>query len=178
MITNGLLITILSSYLLVIRYSSITMSQLLFLTSLIVLTPVIISLIKKNDTTSIIPTFQQVAEYEKEKMGDEWIRQRKANEIVRILVGTLLFLQAFYWRFTAEIAYDKQTFPVIFIITVAVMIMVNISLYIHIRKVDRAHSQTELQGYTKKSNFMSAVVMLSITIFVFLLSIIFVAYSS
>ncbi|WP_211277454.1 hypothetical protein [Ureibacillus manganicus] len=112
-----------------------------------------------------------MAIYEKQKMGKEWYKQRKVSYIWSLVLSCILFLQSFTNRgYTGNVV--QLDFKLMIIMTFVFLTMLNISLMIHNRKVDRSVSELDMKGYTWKSNIIAvaigivfAFVMIFFTIF-------------
>ncbi|MFD1739443.1 hypothetical protein ACFSCX_23460 [Bacillus salitolerans] len=166
---NVMIVTVSIIYFIVIRTFGATQAQVFVILGIILLCQAVYGLGKGNSTKSFIPIFEKVAIYEREKMGKEWDKQRKTSSIMNLFLGALMFFQAFINRDSD--AYFHQI-EVGFILFFGFMIvaLVNIGLFIHIRKVDRSHSIEELKGYTRKLwiqafilGFLFTIVLLAVT---------------
>ncbi|MFJ8235336.1 hypothetical protein ACIQ34_06235 [Ureibacillus sp. NPDC094379] len=162
---------IITSFFIIINLFSITFSQFFFVIGVIALFQGVFGLIKGDSTKSFIPSFEKIAIYEKQKMGKEWYKLRKVGYIWQLLLSVLMFLQSYWNRDTSDhiFQFDFQFIGILLIILLA---MVNISMLLHFRKVDRSNSIMDMKGYTWKSNLISIAVgiiftfaIVSITIF-------------
>ncbi|WP_456276762.1 hypothetical protein [Bacillus sp. AK128] len=170
LLTNGLIVVGTILLFMVISVFTVKFSIFFLIMASLILIQGILGLLKGESTKSIFPIFEQVAIYEKEKMGREWSKQRKSAYVWNLLLSGLLFLQAYWNRDSTDIF---KLEPMFFSIMISiVIIMINISILIHIRKVDRSNSQTDLKGYTWKSNLIAIVfgilfsfIMISISLF-------------
>ena len=169
--TNGILLITLIIFFIMINVFNITFAHFFLVLGVVLFFQAIFGFFKGDSTKSIIPIFEQVAIYEKQKMGSEWYKQRKVGYIWSLILSGLMFLQ-FYWNHNST---DNifQIEPVFMSIMVfLLLVIVNINLIIHIRKVDRSTSESDLKGYTWKSNLIGVVVGI-----VFALIIIVVTFS-
>lgn len=124
---------------------------------------------KCDSTKSFIPIFEQVATYEREKMGSEWKKSRKSTIIWQfILCGMLLFQSQLNKDSADRIANIDISFMIFFILLT--IVMVNVSLLLHIRKVDRSEHELSLKGYTWKTNLKAVVVVIALSILLFIFS--------
>ncbi|KHF41655.1 hypothetical protein [Halalkalibacter okhensis] len=108
---------------------------------------------------------RQLAAYEKEKLGREWVKS-KQTELTSKLFLIVLF------GFQLLLANPREPFipleiglSIWLLFLLALLLLMNISLYFRNRKIDRL-STNELQGFTKKENGIGLIVgvMLSIVI--------------
>ncbi|PWA09692.1 hypothetical protein DCC39_12680 [Pueribacillus theae] len=151
-VTNVLLLCLLSIYFTVISNFPVTMAEMFFVLGAWLFFQATVGFFKRNPTRSIIPIFEKVAIYEKEKMGDEWRKQRKTSVIVQFLLGGFMLFQ-FYWTHgSTDPMFEKDIMPALIVIFLVVIAMVNIQLLLHIKKVDHAKSAEDLAGYTKNVN--------------------------
>ena len=104
---------------------------------------------KGYSTKSFIPIFEKVAIYEKEKMGKEWKKQRKSMWISNYLFSGLFFFQFYLNRnySASEIEFDLPFMVSLILLLLGLM---NVSMYFHFRKVDKATTELDLKGYTWK----------------------------
>jgi len=130
-----------------------------------------VSLRKGYSTKSFIPIFEKIAIYEKEKMGKEWKKQRKSMWITTYFLSGLFLFQSYLNRnySASEIEFDL---PFMVILILLLLGLMNVSMYIHFRKVDKATSELDLKGYTWKSygisiilGILSAFLIITVTIF-------------
>ncbi|MGG3801837.1 hypothetical protein [Metabacillus fastidiosus] len=138
----------------------------------IILIQAIAGILKGDSTKSFIPIFEKVSNYEKEKMGIEWRRQRKMSYIWNILLSGWMFLQSYWSRDSSDPILIDFTFKILLIIFIIAII--NISLIMHIRKIDRSTSVSDIQGYTWKSTLIDVVVGLGFGLVIFVLTILYV----
>ncbi|CDQ40556.1 MULTISPECIES: hypothetical protein [Virgibacillus] len=150
-ITNGLLIIFL---MLLFVITCIMDVSLFVFVGVFLLIQSIMDLLKGESTNKFIPVFEQITIYEKQKMGKEWLKQRKMSYIWNFILSSFMFLQYYFYRNSEEVLFEVDV-TFMFIITFTVIILVNISLLLHFRKVDRANSEADLQGYTWKTILLS-----------------------
>ncbi|MGE7667690.1 hypothetical protein ACQKMN_18505 [Ureibacillus composti] len=169
-IINGLMTMILISFFIIINKFSITFSQFFLVIGVIALFQGVFGLIKGDSTKSFIPIFEKIAVYEKQKMGKEWYKQRKVGYIWQLLLSVLMFLQAYWNRDTNDHIFQFN-FGFIGILLIILLSMVNISMLLHFRKVDRSNSLSDMKGYTWKSNLFSIAVGIIFTFAIFSITI-------
>ena len=170
-VTNAILLTVLIIYGIIIYFNFISFSIFYLILGFIMLIQAIVSLRKGYSTKSFIPIIEKVAIYEKEKMGKEWKKQRKSMWILNYFLSGLFFFQSYLHQnySTSEIEFDLP-----FMVSLILLIfgLINVSMYIHFRKVDKATTELDLKGYTWKSfgisiilGLLSAFVIVTVTIF-------------
>ncbi|KGR78894.1 hypothetical protein CD29_09475 [Ureibacillus manganicus DSM 26584] len=170
-VLNGLLLFVMILYFLITNFFIISFSQFFLVLGILVLIQGVFGLVKGDSTKSIFPILEKVAIYEKQKMGKEWYKQRKVSYIWSLVLSCILFLQSFTNRgYTGNVV--QLDFKLMIIMTFVFLTMLNISLMIHNRKVDRSVSELDMKGYTWKSNIIAvaigivfAFVMIFFTIF-------------
>lgn len=115
----------------------------------------IVGLVRGETTKSIIPIFEKVAIYEKEKMGNEWYKERKTNFIGNIIISGFMFLQAYWNRILSEQSFQMDV-TFISALLFCILLIINIASVVRFRKIDHSISSNELNGYTRKSNLIGA----------------------
>lgn len=155
LVINLLFITILMSYFLFINNVNITISTQYLIVSILMLIQIILSLVKGSSTKSFIPIFEQVNIYEKSKMGKEWIKQRKSNRIWSIFLCVLFFFQYFFNLNSNTIM--EIDLPFFSGLLILLLILLNTTMLLHIRKVDRGKTEEDFKTYNRKWNIVSIV---------------------
>lgn len=155
-VTNGLILTLLAIYFIMISVLVIFTRIYLFI-GIFLLIQAILGFLKGDSIKSFIPIFEQVANYEKQKMGSEWYKQRKMGYVWNLILSSLMFLQSYWYRDSTD---NVLEIDVSFMLIMVFLIigLINISLIIHIRKVDRSTSPLDMKGYTWKSTLIGIVV--------------------
>lgn len=161
---NLLLLFILSVYFTVVMTIFMTSSQMNAIVGVIIFFYGLYGYVRKDKPTSFIPTFEKVAIYEKEKMGDEWNKQRKTNVISLFILSGIMLLNAVITSGGGSPAFTIDIFPPVLILVVVVILVMNLFTIIHIRKVDRSKSKADFAGYTLNMNIISIAVGIGITI--------------
>ncbi|WP_078549884.1 hypothetical protein [Litchfieldia alkalitelluris] len=155
--TNFLLVLSVFIYFITINILKLQMGLFFLSLGIIIFVQSIYGLLKKNSTKSLIPIYEQVAEYEKEKMGNEWYRQRRMGFLANLVLSGIMFFQAYVNRAST----DNMSFldlRFMLIMMAILLITVNIGLFFHIKKVDRSVSIVDFKGYTCKSFSIAIVV--------------------
>ncbi|RBP96662.1 hypothetical protein DFO70_101478 [Cytobacillus firmus] len=169
---NGNLLFFLTATYILQSFIDITFSQMFIFLGMITLIQSILGWAKRNSTKSIFPVIEKVAIYEKEKMGNEWSKQRTVGSIWTLLVSSILFFNAYFHFDSGEILSIEPVF--LFFLTIAILVLTNISMVIHSRKVDGAQSLADFKGYTRNSNVRAIIfgVCYVFLIFVLILSLV------
>ena len=156
-VTNGLILTVMIIFFIITNVFAITFAHFFLVLGVLVLIQGVFGFIKGDSTKSIIPIFEKVAIYEKQKMGSEWYKQRKVSYVWNLILSCLLFLQSYWNRDSTDNVFQIELM-FMFIMTFFLLVMINISLVIHFRKVDRSTSELDMKGYTWKSNLIAVAV--------------------
>ncbi|WP_404451505.1 hypothetical protein LG329_14385 [Virgibacillus necropolis] len=86
---NTAILVAMSIYMLLISITKLSNSDMNLLLGIFMLSLSIVSFSKKDPTKSWIPIVEQVAKYEKSKMGREWTRQYRIGYICNFLLGVM-----------------------------------------------------------------------------------------
>jgi hypothetical protein len=156
-VTNGLILAAMIIFFTITNVFTITFAHFFLVLGVLMLIQGVFGLIKGDSPKSIIPIFEKVAFYEKQKMGSEWYKQRKVGYVWNLLLSCLLFLQSYWNRDSTDNVFGIELM-FMFIMTFFLLVMINISLIIHFRKVDRSTSESDMKGYTWKSNLIAVAV--------------------
>lgn len=168
-LTNLITITILVIYFTVTIVLSFSLSRTNTIVGILFFINGLLMLIRRDSPKSFIPTFEKIAIYEKEKMGDEWSKQRKTNTISMFVLSGLMFLNAYITEGSIKPIFHEEAFYPIYILLCMVMLITNVFLFLHIRKVDKSISKSDFAGYTLKTNIIGIVIGLVIAVvFIFL----------
>ncbi|MCP3030111.1 hypothetical protein LF817_02015 [Halobacillus sp. A1] len=171
--TNILFSSMMAAYFIFISVVPLTFRVLFLSLGCLFLLQTIYGYIKKS-SGSPIPIFKKVEAYEKEKLGKEWDVQKKVDSGINLFLSGFMFFQAFFiMRETTRVNIDYQIMAVLYIVF---LLVVNLSLYFHVKKIDGAESG-ELQGYTKKSNVYGVLFGILLAAVLFLLLIMYVLLS-
>ena len=173
LVINGLLLAFLTIYFLLVNKFNITFTQLFSVLGIILLIQAVVGLVKKDQTKSLIPILEQVAIYEKGKMGREWDKQRKSGNIITLLLSVLMFFQAAIHLGSTDGVFQLD-FIFMLILGILIIGMINISMLFHFRKVDRSTSELDMKGYTWKSNLIGGIVGLVFGVFIIVMIVFYV----
>lgn len=172
LVTNILIIISVILFFTVVKIASISGSQFPFIVGILLAFQGIVGLVRGDTTKSLIPIFEKVAVYEKEKMGSEWYKERKTTFIWNIILGGFMFMQSYWNRRMPEQPFEWE---IAFLITFLfiVLLVINIASIIRFRKIDSSISSNEFKGYTRKSNVIGVVIGI---VFAIILGIITVSF--
>lgn len=168
--TNGLILIAIFILYIVTNIFTVRFGQFFFVLGGLILIQAVFGFIKGDSTKSLIPIFEKVAIYEKQKMGSEWYKQRKVSYIWNIILSFLMFLQSYWQRDSTENIFQIDLF-LMSIILFFLLIMINIGLIIHFRKVDNSVSVQEMKGYTWKSNLIAVAIGIVFTIIMIVITL-------
>ncbi|SFD37887.1 hypothetical protein SAMN05216238_10162 [Lentibacillus persicus] len=170
-VINTLIIVFIIIFFTFVGGLEITQSQFFLILGIIILAQTLVRWFKRKSTKSIIPVFEQVATYEKQKMGKEWKKQYNTGTISNLFLSGIFLLQAYLFTGVNDrgIHIDKGFMLVTFLISA---VIINVALYFHIRKVDQSHTASEFKGYTLKSYLIGAAGGVALT-FIFFTGLIF-----
>lgn len=164
---------IIVAFFILIQMTDIRFTHFFLCLGIIMLFLSIYGFIKKGSTKSFIPLFEQIAIYEKEKLGEEWEKEKKAENISRVVLSGLMFLQSFSFQDVTNPFLNIQPMLLIFLLFVT-LALINLSMLFRFRKIDRSTEEHELKGFTKKTNMVSMVLGLLTAIVIFGFIVIFV----
>lgn len=172
-VTNGLILTAIITFFIITNVFTITFADFFLVLGALILIQGVFGLIKGDSPKSLIPIFEKIAIYEKQKMGSEWYKQRKVGYIWNLVLSGLMFLQSYWNRDSVD-----NTFQIdlmfMFIMTFFLLVLINISLIIHFRKVDRSTSELDMKGYTWKSNLIGVAVGIVFALIMFVIVLSFI----
>lgn len=139
------------------------MTSFYLIMTMLMLIQTIVFYKKRDSTKSIFPILEQVAIYEKEKMGKVWVKQRKSAWIWQLLLSGIFFFQYYIGRDMSSDAFDID---LLFMVGMVILLLIsfNIILFAHFWKVDRATSASDFKGYTWKWVVFSVVFGLIFTV--------------
>lgn len=173
-IMNGFIITSMLIFFAITHFYPIRFTHFFLVLGTITLFQGIYGLIKGSSTKSIFPHVEKVATYEKEKMGKEWGKQRKASHIWIIIMSLMLFIQAYLNRHNGTGDLFQIDPLLMLIIVFSLLILMNFSMILHFRKVDRSTSEQAFKGYTWKTNLIAVGVGI---LFTLLMMVIILSYA-
>ncbi|PIK26692.1 hypothetical protein [Bacillus pumilus] len=161
------------AFFILIQISEIRFTHFFFCLGILMLLQSIFGFIKKGSTKSFIPLFEQVAIYEKTKLGKEWEKEQRTENIWKLILSGLMFFQAFSFQNVTNPFFDIEPIFLIFLLVIA-LALINVSMLFRFRKIDRSTEEHELKGYTKVSNMMAIALGFLTVIVIFFFIIVFV----
>ncbi|WP_077624292.1 hypothetical protein [Sediminibacillus massiliensis] len=171
-VTNGLMLIAMVAFFTIINILTITFAHFFFFLGVLLFIQAVIGLIKGDSTKSIFPIYEKVAIYEKQKVGSEWYKHRKTGCVWNLILSALMFLQSYWNRGLADNVFHLDLLFTS-VMTFILLIMINIGLIFHFRKVDRSTSELDMKGYTWKSNVIAIAIGI---VFAFLMIVITLSY--
>lgn len=96
---------------------------------------------------ALFPSMKPLLDYEREKFGPEWEKNMRLQAKLNVILLIVFVLQAL--RPSDNLPFDARFLLFYIGLAVFMMILINVSHYFHVRKVDSGNSEA-LQGYTKK----------------------------
>lgn len=167
-VTNVLLLASIIAFFLIINTLKVTFAQFYLAASILMFFQGVIGLLKRDSTKSIFPIFEKVALYEKEKMGSEWVKYKRAGYFWSLILSCMFLVQSYTFNDSLDHVFQFELF-LMFIVAFSVLILMNIHLIIHFRKVDQNSSPAEFKGYTRSTytaSFWAGILMAAIIVFV------------
>lgn len=172
---NSLLIAVLLLFYCLISTFEITYTQFFLFLGVFIIVQAIIGFLKRDSTKSIFPIIEQVAKYEKEKMGSEWRKQRIIGYVWNVLLGGFMLFLFYGDPYLVEDVMEVD-FQFWFILLLISTLLMNVSMLLHSRKVDRTTTVADMKGYAWKSNTLALFVGV-ILAFLFMVIIIFYVFT-
>lgn len=126
LLTNVMLLIILVLFFTLSSLFTITFYHFFFTIGVIILIQTIYGFLKRDSTKSIIPLLEKVSIYEKQKMGIEWLKSRRANTGWSIVLSGLMFIQGYM-----SLGYEDNVFyfePIFMIILTSLICLSLISV--------------------------------------------------
>lgn len=113
---------------------------------------------------------RRLQEHERQKLGPEWKKVRKTNAIATLFLSIMLMLQ---FLLSLPAREHVQSFdnvdlaPFFLFLILFLMIVVNVGLYMNMRKIDQKSTE-ELAGFTKKEFLFGLFVGIVLAVIVFI----------
>ncbi|KAB3537624.1 hypothetical protein F9231_15685 [Bacillus safensis] len=170
-VSNLIACIMIVAFFILIQMSDIRFTHFFLCLGIIMLFLSIYGFIKKGSTKSFIPIFEQIAIYEKEKLGKEWEKEKRMDNIWKMILSGLMFFQSFSFQDVTNPVFDTSPIFLLFLLIMALAI-INISMLFRFRKIDRS-TEGELTGYTKESNIMAIALGFLTVIIIFIFIVIF-----
>ncbi|MGE1212481.1 hypothetical protein [Bacillus pumilus] len=170
-VSNLIIGLLIIAFFMAIEIFKIQLTHFLFCLGILMLLQGILGFIKKGRTKSFIPILEQVAIYEKEKLGKEWEKEKWLDNVWKVILSGIMFIQSFILQ-NAESSFSDVEPPLIIFLFLVVLAILNISLLFRFRKIDRS-TEGELTGYIKESNMMGIALGFFMAIIIFIFIVIF-----
>lgn len=171
-VSNILMVTGLSFFFSLAKIFAVSFAHFYLVIAVLILIQTIYRIVRNDSTKSLIPIFEKVAVYEKQKLGAEWYKQRKTNHVASIILFCVILINALLsWNSPTNISEIDTLF--IFFICLFFIIMMNMIMITNINKVDRSTSEQELKGYTWKTSLIGVVIGVVSLFVIFVFSIIY-----
>lgn len=132
---------------------TIAFSTLFLILGIFVLFQAIKSLLMGDSRKAVIPFFEEVAIYEKRKMGKEWLKRRRMETMTQFILSVFLFFQYLLAKDSGIMVDSDLT--IVTAISLVGLFLLNAGLHQAFQKIDRATMEAELKGYIWKSNLLS-----------------------
>ena len=171
--TNGFMLGVTILFFVFISFYQISFTPFFFALGIVVFVLAIYGLSKSDSTKSVIPFFEKIAVYEKEKMGKEFKKERRANNVSRLVLSGILFLQAYIYRDLTDLTFEVD-FLFMTLMLLFLLVLTNGSLLLRFRKVDRSTSELDMRCYTCKSNLIAVVVGIIFAVIMIMVTLLFV----
>ncbi|WP_337019207.1 hypothetical protein [Oceanobacillus massiliensis] len=175
-IINFLLIMLMALFFIIIHSFDIPFPVFYFIVGAFILLQAVFRFLKGASTKSVIPAFEKVANYERQKMGREWDKQRKMVAIWSLVLSGFMFWQSYITRGSAD---DVVKIDFIFMLIIALVTigLINICLILRFRNIDRSISELDFSGYTWKSNLLGAFMGVVIAFIFFAITMVYILYT-
>lgn len=125
---------------------TIAFSTLFLILGIFVLFQAIKSLLMGDSRKAVIPFFEEVAIYEKRKMGKEWLKRRRMETMTQFILSVFLFFQYLLAKDSGIMVDSDLT--IVTAISLVGLFLLNAGLH-------QATMEAELKGYIWKSNLLS-----------------------
>ncbi|RAU04435.1 hypothetical protein QNH35_04005 [Bacillus pumilus] len=170
-VSNLIAVILIIAFYMLIQIVEIRFTHFFLCLGILMLLQSIYGFIKKGSTKSFIPIFEQIAIYEREKLGKEWEKEQRMDNVWKLIMSGLMFFQSFSFQDVSNPFFDIQPMFLLFLLIMA-LALINISMLFRFRKIDRS-TVGELTGYTKESNIMAIALGFFTVIIIFIFIVIF-----
>lgn len=170
-VSNAIIITVFIAFFSMAKIFTISFTLFYLVVAVLILIQALYRIIKSDSTKSLIPIYEKVAVYEKQKLGGEWNKQRKAGNITSLILSAIFLLNALVsWGSPSN--FSEIDALLLCLLCLFIIIVINISMLFHINKIDSTKSQQEFKGYTWKSHLIGTFigVLLSFVILTFIIA--------
>lgn len=171
-VSNLIAVILIIAFYMMIQIVEIRFTHFFLCLGILMLLQSIYGFIKKGSTKSFIPIYEQIAIYEREKLGEEWEKEQRMDNVWKLIMSGLMFFQSFSFQNVSNPFFDIQPMFLLFLLITA-LALINISMLFRFRKIDRS-TEGELIGYTKESNIMAIALGFLTVIIIFIFIVIFI----
>lgn len=126
---------------------------MLFLGIVLLISPILDKWVQKI-TYKILPFEKELHTYEKDKFRNEWNKMERTRKFLQMLVGVLLIKDVKNDTYITT-AFSAELLKIMLLVMIVLVILLNISLYYHNRKIDKRSSET-LQSFNRDRFIFSA----------------------
>lgn len=165
-IWTNLIVIILFSILII--FNSVVHSKVYYyiLLSCLILFSTVFNLLSIKYNFSLFEWSRKLQEYEREKLGKDFVRSRNISSVYSILMMCYFIWQAFLTSKNQTDFMTDQSFVNMYILLgITFLIVLNIGFYSHIRKVDR--TPTVQKGYFWKQIILGLLLGLVVCVILF-----------
>ncbi|OYN67429.1 hypothetical protein [Bacillus safensis] len=170
-VSNLIAVILIIAFYMMIQIVEIRFTHFFLCLGILMLLQSIYGFMKKGSTKSFIPIYEQIAIYESEKLGEEWEKEQRMDNVWKLIMSGIMFFQSFSFQNVSNPFFDIQPMFLLFLLIMA-LALINISMLFRFRKIDRS-TEGELIGYTKESNIMSIALGFLTVIIIFIFIVIF-----
>lgn len=131
-------------------YVGIPLNKIMLFLGIILLLTVIFKNQYIKYIFKVFPYKEKLFLYEKNKLGREWYRLNKMNNIATVVLGIVTLLQGII----SDTVISLDILIITIILSPLFLILLNGSFYFHIKKIDN-DGNSSFNGYTKKRLILS-----------------------
>ncbi|WP_349410008.1 hypothetical protein [Pseudalkalibacillus sp. SCS-8] len=155
LILNASVIVVFSAVIVAIALD-VTLAEFTFVVAILTLIQSALYFVKGKSFSEVFSKkMNELMTYEKERMGAEWRKQRRTNAIMQLFLGAV-FLSNSIFLYDDEMYADvANLFPYMFYFLLGLMVLINVTTFVHNRKVDRNKIK---KGYTLRTFLLSLIV--------------------
>lgn len=148
LVVNVLFIVSMLILFLILNGLAITFPQVFMASGVFLLLQSFYELSKRDSTSSLFPIFTRIGRYEQKKLGSEWKIKKRTSLGWNFFLSGIMFLQAFWTRKSnGEFVIEPQ---ILLVLCLVFILIINGSLYFHIRRVDNWDNPRDLKRFTRK----------------------------
>ncbi|WP_273123657.1 hypothetical protein [Bacillus weihaiensis] len=168
---NGTVILVFAMFLIISHVFPFSFNSFIQVMAVITFIQAIVGLFRLESTKSLIPFVEEIARYEKEKLGREWIKRKKSGVLLSFILGIILLNQSMMVGRSNEEIFRPELWVMI-LVALLWLLFTNIELVVRSRKIDQSDSSVELTNFTSNSIAKGLVIGLVYSVF-FIVIIVF-----